>query len=140
MDKIYNTDALRNRTFIEQVIALYNMGSDLEDLLYVELNKKQDRLVSGRNIKTINNKNILGHGNLDVTADIIIDQEIIEDSPNPVANSVIYNALLEKQDVLISGENIKTILGNDLLGGGNIDLEDMGLGDIDATNVEIQES
>ena len=51
---------------------------------------KQDTLVSGTNIKTVNSTTILGSGNLAV------------------------------QDVLVSGTNIKTINGTSLLGSGNI--------------------
>jgi hypothetical protein len=51
---------------------------------------KQDTLVSGTNIKTVNSTTILGSGNLAV------------------------------QDVLVSGTNIKTINGTSVLGSGNI--------------------
>lgn len=53
-------------------------------------NGKQDALVSGTNIKTVNNTSLLGSGNVAV------------------------------QETLVSGTNIKTINGNDLLGSGNI--------------------
>jgi hypothetical protein len=55
-----------------------------------QLATKQDTLVSGTNIKTVNSTTILGSGNLAV------------------------------QDVLVSGTNIKTINGTSLLGSGNI--------------------
>ena len=53
-------------------------------------NGKQDALVSGTNIKTVNSTSLLGSGNVAV------------------------------QETLVSGTNIKTINGNDLLGSGNI--------------------
>lgn len=53
-------------------------------------NGKQDALVSGTNIKTVNNTSLLGSGNVAV------------------------------QETLVSGTNIKTINGNSLLGSGNI--------------------
>jgi len=63
--------------------------SDQADLQSA-LNAKQDTLVSGTNIKTVNSTTLLGSGNLNV------------------------------QDVLISGTNIKTINGNSILGSGNL--------------------
>lgn len=65
--------------------------SDQTDLQNA-LNAKQDTLVSGTNIKTVNSTTLLGSGNLDV------------------------------QEVLVSGTNIKTVDGNSLLGSGNIDI------------------
>ena len=58
---------------------------------------KQDTLISGTNIKTINNQSLLGSGNLSVITDIS-----------------------GKQDTLISGTNIKTINNESLLGSGNL--------------------
>lgn len=58
---------------------------------------------------------------------LIIDTELNPDSINPVQNSTItaeINKLKNnKQDVLVSGENIKTIDNDPILGKGNIDLE-----------------
>jgi hypothetical protein len=63
--------------------------SDQADL-QAELNAKQDTLVSGTNIKTINSTTLLGSGDLAV------------------------------QEVLVSGTNIKTVNNVSLLGSGNI--------------------
>ena len=62
------------------------------------LENKQDTLISGSNIKTINNKSILGEG--DITLDeISIDDKLKPDSTNAVQNKVITNALANKQDI-----------------------------------------
>ena len=58
-----------------------------------QLNSKQDTLVSGQNIKTINGQSVIGEGNIDV---VTIDSELSTDSENPVQNKVITNALNEK--------------------------------------------
>lgn len=53
---------------------------------------KQDTLVSGTNIKTINNTSILGSGNIDIQGgggSITIDPSLDSGSTNPVANSAI---------------------------------------------------
>jgi len=65
--------------------------SDQTDLQNA-LNAKQDVLVSGTNIKTVNSTTLLGSGNLDV------------------------------QEVLVSGTNIKTINGSSILGSGNLSI------------------
>lgn len=65
-----------------------------------QLNSKQDTLVSGQNIKTINGQSVIGEGNIDITGGgtITVDSELSTDSENPVQNKVITNALSGKQD------------------------------------------
>ena len=52
---------------------------------------KQDALVSGTNIKTINNQSILGEGNISIESgtSISVDSELSTTSENPVQNKVI---------------------------------------------------
>ena len=61
-----------------------------------QLNSKQDTLVSGQNIKTINGQSVIGEGNIDITEGGTIDSELSTVSENPVQNKVITNALNEK--------------------------------------------
>lgn len=65
-----------------------------------ELANKQDQLVSGTNIKTVNGQSLLGNGNIDITGGgtITVDSALSTDSENPVQNKVITNALNGKQD------------------------------------------
>ena len=51
---------------------------------------KQEELVSGENIKTINNQSVLGSGNLDVGGGITVDTQVDDSSTNPVENRAIY--------------------------------------------------
>lgn len=122
---------------------------------------KQATLVgsgAGQNIKTINNQNILGSGNIDAGSLVTIDSSLSTTSTNPVQNKVINtalggkqdtisdlatirsgaaagatavqpSALSAKQDLLVSGTNIKTINSQSLLGSGNITIQP---GDTDA--------
>lgn len=53
--------------------------------------KKQDTLVSGTNIKTINGNSIVGSGNIEVSGSITVDTELSSSSTNPVQNKAIYN-------------------------------------------------
>lgn len=65
-----------------------------------ELASKQDTLVSGTNIKTINNQSLLGSGNIQIEGGgtITVDSELSTTSENPVQNKVIANAINAKQD------------------------------------------
>lgn len=87
-----------------------------------DVSGKQDTLVSGVNIKTINNLSILGSGNLNIEGGgggggsvewgniggTLADQDDLN------------TALAGKQATLVSGTNIKTINNQDILGSGNI--------------------
>ena len=61
-----------------------------------QLNSKQDTLVSGQNIKTINGQSVIGEGNIDITEGGTIDSELSTVSENAVQNKVITNALNDK--------------------------------------------
>lgn len=52
-----------------------------------------------------------------------VDDVLSEESDNAIANRPVAEALKEKQGILISGENIKTINGQSLLGQGNITIQ-----------------
>lgn len=61
---------------------------------------KQDTLVSGTNIKTVNGQPLLGEGNIEIQGGgtITVDSELSTTSENPVQNKVITNAINGKQD------------------------------------------
>lgn len=61
---------------------------------------KQDTLVSGTNIKTINGQTLIGEGNIEIQGGgtITVDSELSTTSENPVQNKVITNAINGKQD------------------------------------------
>lgn len=95
------------------------IGSD------VDLSSKQDVLVSGQNIKTINGNSLLGSGNLQIQGEgpsITVDDTLSTTSTNPVQNKVITEKINTKQDSLVSGTSIKTINSTSLLGSGNISI------------------
>lgn len=178
----------------------YYKKSEVDNLLNAkadksELSTKQDQLISGTNIKTINNQSILGGGNIEIQAStgetdlsdyytkeecnstfatvsqvknkvdkvegksLIEDEEIarlatvtnyddtaineqiatLNSSKLDVStytidktNFATIEQLNEKQNALISGENIKTINGNSILGSGDITIT--GSGDVDLSN------
>ena len=82
-------------------------GAQIDEAVSAVANK-QDTLVSGTNIKTINQTSVLGSGNIAV------------------------------QPTLVSGTNIKTINNNSILGEGNLEIQVGGGNDriVDVTNPE----
>ena len=94
----------------------------------LDLSTKQDTLESGINIKTINGNNILGSGNIEIEG--VSDYEELTNKPSINGTTLEGNVNLAtpqqlntKQDTLVSGTNIKTINGNNILGSGNITIE-----------------
>ncbi len=76
----------------------YYTKTETDNAITAATSTKQDNLVSGTNIKTINNQSILGEGNIDIQGgggSITIDPSLDSGSTNPVANSAITNAYNE---------------------------------------------
>lgn len=74
-----------------------------------QLASKQDRLISGTNIMTINNQSILGSGNITISGSgetMAVDSALNSTSTNPVQNAVITDALNGKQSALSAGSGI----------------------------------
>ena len=99
-----------------------------------KIQKKQDKLVSGTNIKTINNESILGNGNIEVKGKEHVSLTYAEwealSHDEQMADKVylIKDAENVYQAPLVSGTNIKTINGNSILGEGNIEIQGGGGG------------
>jgi len=96
--------------------------------------KYQPLLVSGTNIKTINNESILGNGNITIQGGSggggTTDYTQLSNLPSINGTTLTGNVnlatpeqLATKQDTLVSGHNIATINGNNLLEGGNITIQ-----------------
>ena len=62
-------------------------------LVYDQLQLKQDELVSGTNIKTINNQSILGNGNIEIQAGGTVDQTYDATSTNAQSGTAVAGAL-----------------------------------------------
>lgn len=67
-----------------------------------ELNGKQDTLVSGTNIKTINGNPILGEGNIEIQggSTVTVDDALNVESVNPVQNKVITEKINAMNELL----------------------------------------
>ena len=107
-----------------------------------QLAMKQDKLDSGSNIKTINGIDILGEGDIMIAAGeapdmsgyvtavelnnkgfiTSIPKEYITEEDLNGRNYATVDSVEAKQDVLVVGQNIKTINGKSILGAGNIQI------------------
>ena len=71
------------------------------------LEGKQETLVSGTNIKTINNESILGSGNIEIQAGGTVDTQMSDVSENAVQNKVIKAYVDTKNQLItLSGETL----------------------------------
>jgi hypothetical protein len=96
------------------------------------LSNKQDTLVSGTNIKTVNGTSVLGSGDIVISGGGGVtdhgaltglsddDHTQYHTDARGDARYAQLSALANKQDTLVSGTNIKTINGTSVLGSGNI--------------------
>lgn len=71
----------------ENAAATYQVKGDYATT--AQLNSKQDTLVSGTNIKTINGNSLLGEGDITIQAGGTVDTEMSGTSENAVQNKVI---------------------------------------------------
>lgn len=69
----------------EGKVTANNLNSVLHDIVDVTDEGKQDRLVSGTNIKTVNGVDILGKGDISLP----VDDVMLSTSTNPVQNCVV---------------------------------------------------
>lgn len=76
--------------------------SETDDLL----DEKQDILVSGTNIKTVNNNSLLGSGNISISTSGTVDTALSTTSTNPVENQAITTAINNKANSTHSHGNI----------------------------------
>jgi hypothetical protein len=107
-------------------LSTYALKSEIPDV-----SQKQETLVSGVNIKTINNEAILGAGNLTLveyslptaTNEVLGGVKIgdrLTITEGVLSADVQTTDISGKQDTLVSGTNIKTINNESLVGSGNI--------------------
>jgi len=85
---------------IDDELSLTSKNPVMNKIITAALNTKQNTLVSGETIKTINDESILGSGNISISGggSIVVDSSLSSTSENPVQNKAIYSALLGKAD------------------------------------------
>lgn len=89
--------------------------------IQTQISAKQDTLISGTNIKTIEGQSLLGAGNIDLTkTDVGLGNvDNTSDLSKPISTAT-QTALNAKQDTLVSGTTIKTVNSTSLLGSGDV--------------------
>lgn len=101
---------MANKNYLDKTGLAYFWGK-LKGLLA----GKQDTLVSGSNIRTINNVSLLGDGNIPIPV-ITVDSSLSSTSTNPVQNNVINNALANKANFTLTdtdpGEGVSLAEGD----------------------------
>lgn len=83
----------------------YYLDGEVDELL----SDKQDILVSGTNIKTINGESVLGSGNIELQTEITVDSALSTSSTNPVQNKVIAAKVNEISNSLPKSGNGTTV-------------------------------
>lgn len=99
-----------------------NTGDNAVNSLYSGLAaSKQDTLVSGTNIKTIEGQSLVGSGNIDLSkSDVGLGNVDNTTDLNKPISTATQTALDTKQATLVSGTNIKTINSTSLVGSGDV--------------------
>ena len=87
-----------------------------EDHVHPSDTSKQDALVSGTNIKTVNSNSLLGSGDITVQETLVSGTNI----KTVNSNSLLGSGDITVQETLVSGTNIKTINSESLLGSTDI--------------------
>lgn len=109
---------------INKVTSVSSSSTDTQypsaKLLYDKLAAKQDTLVSGTSIKTINNTSILGSGNITIEggSSVDIDTNPTSGSSNAVSSGGVYTALAGKQDTLTFDSSPTASSNNPVKSGG----------------------
>lgn len=97
-----------------------NTGDNSPNVLYSGLaTSKQDTLISGTNIKTINGGSVLGAGDVAVQATLVSGTNIKTIN----STSVLGSGDIAVQPTLVSGTNIQSINGSSILTAGNLSLQ-----------------
>ena len=138
---------------IINITSLERFLANIKNYIAGILNTKQDTLVSGSNIKTINGESIIGEGNISIESgrpganvgaiepdstidDIEYNNTYIQSIEQNLSTAEQQQARtnINAQELLVSGTNIKTINGYSLLGSGNITIDGYG-GSIESSYV-----
>lgn len=92
--QLENDSTYQTKANLDTALESYAKTSDVNSKNALQdeaIQSKQDKLISGTNIKTINNQSLLGEGNISIEggSSITVDSELSTTSENPVQNKVI---------------------------------------------------
>lgn len=101
-----NTATTYTKTEVNNALSEKADTTAVTESINAAVSGKQDTLVSGTNIKTINGNSVLGSGNITIEGGTI-DQTVISGSTNAVAGGAVYTALTNKNGVItLDGETL----------------------------------
>lgn len=101
-----NTATTYTKTEVDNALNEKADTTAVTESINAAVSGKQDTLVSGTNIKTVNNQSLLGSGNITIEGGTI-DQTVISGSTNAVAGGAVYTALTNKNGVItLDGETL----------------------------------
>ena len=127
---------LKNKSYLTSVPDTYALKSEIPDI-----STKQDTLVSGSNIKTVNGNSLLGSGDITIeggSGSVDLTDYYTKTETNELVNPKLeqitltqaeYDALQTKEEnvlyIISDAEDLKfkTINGQQILGEGNIEIE-----------------
>lgn len=101
---------------LDQVDNTSDLDKPISTQTQAVLDNKQNLLVSGTNIKTINNTSLLGSGNLSITASATWGGI----TGTLSSQTDLQSAINAKQSTLVAGTNLKYVNGFSLLGSGDL--------------------
>ena len=125
--------AAKGATALQSVPDTYALKSEIPDI-----STKQDKLVSGTNIKSINGSSLLGSGNIEISTNVDLSNYYTKSQTNALVNPKLeqitltqaeYNALSTKEEnvlyVISDAEDLKfkTINGQQITGDGDITID-----------------
>lgn len=86
-----STNPVQNKVIYKEFEDYFTLLSSSHNSLDAAIKTKQDTLVSGINIKTINGQSIVGEGNVTISggSTIEVDSDMSDSSTNPVQNKVV---------------------------------------------------
>lgn len=112
---------------LNELAAALNDDPNFATTITNTIAQKQDKLISGESIKTINGNSLLGEGNIIIQGgeggDIDLSDYALKTEIPDVSEFITETEADSKYQVtLVSNSNIKTINGQSVLGSGNIEI------------------
>ena len=120
---------------IKEIINFLNGVNDTESLTSIisslenQISDKQDALVSGVTIKTINNESILGEGNIEINVSVSEDdlkdyakKSDLENKQDIITDLEDIRVNASKGATALQSNSLKTINGESIVGEGNIEI------------------
>lgn len=128
MNAYYTKEEIDNKGYLTEHQDISGKADKVDTYTKAETNTLLDAKANASTTYTKSEVDTL-ISNIDV--DIDIDDVPTSGSDHAVSSGGVYDSLVNKQDTLISGTNIKNINGVSVLGSGDIDVDDVVVGKLE---------